>query len=161
MQGAAASCAAAYDRAHRLVDTTDIDPASPWGVWLDHAYIEVHRAQGLHALGRHQQNGRSGAGTGIRLMRQAAEGFAAAIDGLPVGFHRDRGVYLARQAAAHAGAREPEHAAEVATRALTIGTQTSSARIFTELARVDQNLAAWRSLPPVAAFHDALTGNAR
>jgi transcriptional regulator with XRE-family HTH domain len=157
----ATASAAGYDRAHHLIDSTDLDPTSAWGIWLDHAYVEVHRARSLAVLGRHHQDGHLGSSTGNTLMRQAAEGFATAITRLPVGYHRDRGVYLARQAAAHAGAREPEYAAEIATRALTVGTQTGSARILTELAQVDQDLSAWRSLPPVTAFHDALAGGGR
>ena len=70
-------------------------------------------------------------------------------------------MYLARQAAAYTGAHEPEQAAAVAMRALAIGTQTASARILTELAQVDQDLTAWRSLEPVAAFHNALANSAR
>ncbi|GIJ64669.1 helix-turn-helix domain-containing protein [Virgisporangium aurantiacum] len=158
------ACAAAYDRARHLIDTTDVDPTVEWGTWLDHAYIDVHQARSTAVLGRHHQDDQPSAGgsdAGIRLMRQAAEGFATAIGRLPAGYHRDRGVYLARQAAAHTGAREPEQAAAVAMRALTVGRQTSSARILNELVEVDQHLTPWRSLPPVAAFHEALTTNAR
>lgn len=161
LQADEAGCAAGYARAHHLVDATDVDPATPWGAWLDHAYIEVHRSRSLAVLGRHQQDGGAASPAGTRLLRQAADGFATAIGQLPVGYHRDRGVYLARQAAAYTGAREPEHAADVAMRALSVGAQTGSARILTELAQVDQDLAGWRSLPPVAAFHDALAGTAR
>jgi len=94
-------------------------------------------------------------------MRQAAEGFDSAIRRMPVGYHRDRGVYLARQAAAHIGTLEPERAAEVAMTALTVGTETGSARILAELKQVNQDLTQWRSLPPVAAFHDALVSSVR
>lgn len=161
LQRDAAASAAAYDRAHHLADAPGIDPGSPWGIWLDHAYVEVHRARSLSVLGRHHQNGETGPSAGTQLFRQAADGFAAAITRLPVGYHRDRGVYLARQAAAYTGAREPEQAADVAMRALSVGTQTSSARILAELTQVDQDLAPWRSLPSVATFHDALTGSIR
>ena len=159
----ASACTAAYDRAHHLVDTTNLDPTSPWGAWLDHAHIDLHRARSLATLGRAHQDGTSRSGThaGTALMRQAADSFATAIKRLPAGYHRDRGMYLARQAAAETGAREPEHAAEVAMQALTVGTQTGSARILTELGRVDRELAGWRSLPPVATFHDALAGSTR
>lgn len=159
-----AACSAAYDRARELIDTTDVDPTAEWGTWLDHTYIDVHQARSMAVLGRHHQDRQpsaTGSDAAIRLMRQAAEGFAAAIGRLPAGYHRDRGVYLARQAGAYTGAREPEQAAEVAIRALTIGRQTSSARTLSELAEVDQHLTPWRSLTTVAAFHEALTHLAR
>jgi hypothetical protein len=161
LQGDSTSCTSAYDRAHRLVDAHDVDPSSPWGAWLDHAYIEAHRARSFAALGRFHQDGRSRSDVATKLMRQAADGFDSAIRGMPVGYYRDRGVYLARQAAAHTGAHEPERAAEVAMKALTVGTETGSARILNELKRVDQDLAVWRSVAPVKAFHDALVGSVR
>jgi hypothetical protein len=51
-----------------------------------------------------------------------------------------------KERAAYTGAREPEQAAEVAIRALTIGRQTSSARILGEMVQVDQHLAPAKSL---------------
>ena len=60
----------------------------------------------------------------------AAAGFRAAIDRLRPGYHRDRGVYLARESVAYAGAGEPEHAAGLEMQALRIGTDTLSARIL-------------------------------
>lgn len=163
LQRNAATCAAAYDKAHHLIDTTDADPASPWGTWLDHAYIDVHHARSLTVMGRQDQAGATtnGSDRSIRLSRRAADTFATAIDRLPVAYHRDRGVYLARQAAAYTGANEPEQAAAVANRALAIGTQTASARILTELAQVDRDLTPWRSIESVAAFHNALADSTR
>ncbi|MFE9484631.1 DNA-binding protein [Streptomyces spororaveus] len=130
----------AYDQALELL-STDLDPSSPWGVWLDEPYIEVHRARSLAALGHHEQ---------------AAAGFHTAISRLPSGYTRDRGVYLAREAAAYAGAGEPEQAARVGLQALGVGASTQSARILTELTVLDANLTQWRTVPGVGDFHQAL-----
>ena len=68
------------------------------------------------------------------------------------------GVYLAREALAHAGAREPEQAAGVGMQAVAIAHDTQSGRVIDELARVGTGLAPWATLPAVAGFQDALTG---
>lgn len=132
----------AYEHALELHSTMDPDPNSPWGVWLDSAYIEVQRAHSLAVLGDHQG---------------AAKGFRQAISRLPAGYHRDRGVYLARQAVALAGAREVEQAVVVGLQALSIGEETGSARISRELARLDESFDQWRTVPSVIEFKDAMT----
>ncbi|MGH3922076.1 MAG: hypothetical protein ACRDTT_04260, partial [Pseudonocardiaceae bacterium] len=71
--------------------------------------------------------------------------------------HRDRGVYLARQAIAHAANHDPDQAVAVGHRALAVGRETGSARIFAELHRLDTSLAGWSDLAAVAQFHEALT----
>ncbi|MGA4844700.1 DNA-binding protein [Streptomyces sp. G45] len=134
----------AYDHAQELLHQMDPDPSSSWGVWLDDAYIDVHRARSLSALGDH---------------KAAAEGFRTAIDALPSGYHRDRGVYLAREALAYAGSREAEQAATVGLEALSIGNETGSARIMTELAQLDTDLQQWRTVPSVREFQDALNAS--
>ncbi|WP_204059616.1 hypothetical protein [Microbispora corallina] len=101
------------------------------------SYIEVHRARGLAALGDHEA---------------AATGFRTAITALPPGYHRDRGVYLARESTAYAGASEPEQAATVGAEALSIAAATGSARIMTELTRLDTQLERWQKVPAVAEF---------
>lgn len=50
-------------------------------------------------------------------------------------------MYLAREAAAYAGAGEADHAAGIGLQALAIGAETRSGRIFTELATVESRLA--------------------
>lgn len=117
-------------------------PAPQWGTFLDAAYIDVYRAQSLAVLGYHAA---------------AAAGFQAAISGLRPGFHRDRGVYLAREARARAAAGEHDHAAELALRALAVGAETGSARIFTELSSVRETLAGARDSAAVARFRAALS----
>lgn len=132
----------AYEHALSLHSSMDPDPSSPWGVWLDAAYIQVQRAHSLAVLGDH---------------RGAAEGFRSAISRLPAGYHRDRGVYLAREAVALAGAGEAEQAASVGLQALSIGMETGSARINRELAQLDDAMTQWRTVPSVAEFKDAMT----
>ncbi|MBW1597927.1 helix-turn-helix transcriptional regulator [Streptomyces sp. JJ38] len=141
LRGDALASARAYEHAHTLRESMDSDPDSPWGVWLDAAYIEVHRAHSLALLGDHQS---------------AAEGFRKAIAELPAGFHRDRGVYLAREAAALAGAGEAEQAAVLGQQALKIGIDTGSARITRSLGQLHNDLNQWRSVPSVAEFRDAM-----
>lgn len=113
--------------------------ATPWGVWLNEQYVEVHHAHGLEVMGKHAQ---------------AAEIFTNAIKALPAGYHRDRGVYLARAAVAHAGAGSPEEAAVVGLQALTVAKDTSSGRIVRELVHLDRTLVPWQRQPEVSAFRE-------
>ena len=131
----------AIDGAREMAGHLDGSP-SPWATWLDGAYIDVQRGRCLSALGDHAQ---------------AAIVFQQAIRDLPPSFRRDRGVYLAREALAHTGAREPEQAAGVGMQALAIAEATQSGRVIDELARVGTGLAPWAALPAVADFQDALT----
>jgi transcriptional regulator with XRE-family HTH domain len=130
----------AYDKAREMLGTMDADPSSPWGVWLDEPYIDVHRNRSLAALGEY---------------RQAAEGYEVAITKLPADFRRDRGVYLARAARAYAGAEDADHAADAGLQALSIGVETKSGRILTELAQLDEALSRSQS-PHVATFRQAM-----
>jgi tetratricopeptide (TPR) repeat protein len=131
----------ALDAARTIAADPDNED-SPWAVWLDEAYIDVQRGRCLSLLGSHQQ---------------AAGVFQAAIRGLPPSYHRDRGVYLAREAQAHAGARSPEEAASTAMLALDVAEGTGSGRIVTELATLDAQLEPWAKVPAVADFRAALT----
>jgi transcriptional regulator with XRE-family HTH domain/tetratricopeptide (TPR) repeat protein len=136
LRGDASESSRAIDQVRDVLDAVSQDP-SPWGVWLNEPYVEVHRAQGLEVLGQHDR---------------AAEAFATAIRSLPDGYHRDRGVYLAREAVAHAGGGNPEQAAGVGLQALAVAEDTGSGRIVSELARLDTVLARWKDLPEVAEF---------
>ncbi|MEU3774257.1 helix-turn-helix transcriptional regulator [Streptomyces sp. NPDC032472] len=128
----------AIDDVRNALDRVSSD-TTPWGVWLNEQYVDVHRAQGLEVLGKHAQ---------------AAEIFTNAIKALPEGYHRDRGVYLARAAVAHAGAGSPEEAATVGLQALTVAKDTGSGRIMRELARLDRTLVPWQRQPEVSAFRE-------
>ena len=131
----------ALDEATNLVAVPD-DGYATWATWLDEAYINVQRGRCLSVLG---SNG------------QAAKVFQQAIQNLPPSFRRDRGVYLAREAQAYAGADEPEHAAAAGIEALAIAEETRSGRIVHELAELDGCLSRWGQVPAIAAFRDALT----
>ncbi|MBN1173032.1 MAG: helix-turn-helix domain-containing protein [Micromonosporaceae bacterium] len=141
LQGELDACRRHYDQAHDLLDRI-VPDEQPWGQFFNHGYIDVQRAQSLAVLGRH---------------REAAAGFAAAITSLPAGFHRDQGVYLARQAVAHAGAADADQAAACGLRALAIGIETDSDRIMKMLVRLDSDAARWRrSVAGLGELHQAL-----
>ena len=142
LAGQRTACLRAIDGAREMAGRLDDNPGSPWATWLDGAYIDVQRGRCLSALGDHAK---------------AATVFQQAIRDLPPAFRRDRGVYLAREALAHAGAREPEQAAGVGMQAVAIARDTQSGRVIDELARVGTGLAPWATLPAVADFQDALT----
>ncbi|WP_106436159.1 helix-turn-helix domain-containing protein [Streptomyces sp. PsTaAH-124] len=139
LRGDADDSERAIDSVRNALDGIGSDP-TPWGVWLNASYVEVHRAQGLEALGKHDQ---------------AADAFADAIRLMPDDYHRDRGVYMARQAVALAGARDPERAATVGMHALTVAADTGSGRITNELARLDTALIPWQREAPVSEFRAA------
>ncbi|WP_239377513.1 helix-turn-helix domain-containing protein [Frankia sp. Cj5] len=140
LRGEKTTCLTLYDRAHDILDRAEPD-TDPWGQFFSPAYIEVQRAHSLAALGDYPA---------------AATSFRTAIDGLPSTFHRDRGVYLAREALAHAGAREPEQAATLGLHALMVGTQTHSGRIMTSLRSLHDAVAGWRTVPQVREFRQAM-----
>ncbi|MEU2670458.1 helix-turn-helix transcriptional regulator [Streptomyces sp. NPDC007164] len=129
----------AYDTALTLLGRADND--SVWGSWLDTAYIDTARARSLAALGDYEQ---------------AAVGFDNAIAGLPAAYRRDRGVYLARAARAHAGTGNVTLAARIGVQAVGIAAETGSARIFSQLDRLDAALAPAADEDDVAAFRAAL-----
>jgi hypothetical protein len=133
-------CLRAIDRAREIADSLEDD--SPWAAWLDTSYIEVQRARCLTTLGDH-------AG--------AADVFRQAIGTMAPTFRRDRGVYLAREALAHADDRDPEQAAGVGMQAVVIAQDTQSGRVTSELVLVGTRLAPWAAVPAVADFRDALT----
>ncbi|MFE8950071.1 helix-turn-helix domain-containing protein [Streptomyces sp. NPDC007856] len=138
LRGESTDSERAIDDVRNALDRVSSD-TTPWGVWLNEQYVEVHRAQGLEVLGKHAE---------------AAEVFTSAIETLPEGYHRDRGVYLARAAVAHAGAGSPEEAAAVGLQALTVAQDTGSGRIMRELVRLDRSLAPWQRQPEVSTFRE-------
>lgn len=145
LRGESAASERAIDEVRGSLDGIADDP-TPWGVWLNSSYVEIHRARSLQALGRHAR---------------AATAFAAAIRLLPDGYHRDRGVYLARQAVSLAAAGSPQHAAATGLRALTVAGETGSGRITTELARLDRSLVRWHPADEVAEFRAAFASTLR
>ncbi|MFF1916132.1 helix-turn-helix domain-containing protein [Streptomyces sp. NPDC058239] len=127
-----------YDEALLLLDRADRDGV--WGSWLDAAYIHTARARSLADLGYHEQ---------------AVTGFRDALEALPAGYRRDRGVYLARAARSHAGVGDIEQAAVVGLEAVQIAAETSSARIIDQLGLLDVTLAATPSTEGVREFRSA------
>ena len=135
-------CHQKFDQALELVTRSQHDQDAEPAPWCTEVYIEIQRATSWMRLGN--------PGRAIDLFeRQLAT--------LPTLYHRDRGVYLSRQACAHAANNDPEQAVAVGYKALAIGQQTGSARILTELHRLDAGLADWSDLAVVAQFHEALT----
>ncbi|MBK0372938.1 helix-turn-helix domain-containing protein [Streptomyces sp. RB110-1] len=129
----------AYDTALTLLGRADSDGV--WGSWLDAAYVNTARARSLAALGDYER---------------AAAGFDNAIAMLPPTYRRDRGVYLARAARAHAGTGNMPLAARIGAQAVGIAAETGSARIFHQLDRLDQALAPAAGEDDVAEFRASL-----
>ena len=130
-----------YERACELLRDSDADPDSMCGPWLNETSVALNRAWSLALRGDYHS---------------AAQSFQNAIADLPGERRSDRGVYLARAALAHAGDGQVEHAATLGLDALTIGLETRSGRILTELARLDDALTPWNTVPAVTDFRTAM-----
>ncbi len=134
LRGDKASCERSYAMAQDLTGRLEADPTCPWALFFDHSYIEVQRARSVTALGEY------GA---------AIESFQKAISCLPRGYRRDRGVYLAREAAVHMGRGHVEQASAVGLQAVAIGAETRSVRIIGELKHLDTTM---RRSPSSASY---------
>lgn len=119
--GDESACRRAFDTALDGIADLDEDPAFPYGLFLDEAYIAVQRARSFDALG---------------CYAQAVTELRDKISLLPSGYKRDRGVYLAWAAHAHLGNRELAETAEFGEQSLRIARETDSRRIVVELARL-------------------------
>lgn len=136
LEGAATETDRAYDLAHTAAAKPKGDATR--GRWLDGNYIEAQRGRSLVALGRYHA---------------AVDVFETAIATLPHGYRRDQGVYLARQALAHAGNHDGDAAATAGIEALQIAQETHSGRIATELSQLARVLP--RGATGIAGtFHD-------
>ncbi len=120
------------DEAAALVDR--VDDELPWGNACRRTpgYLEVQRATCYGRLG---------------LGREAGALWSQVLDTVPVTARRDRGVYMARQAAAAASAREPDLAVEIAREAATIAVETGSARMRRELRTLERTMRPWQDAP--------------
>jgi len=127
-----------YDVARAEISATELDPSLSWGSWLDHAYVDAQEARSLAAVGRHAES---------------VVGFDRAINALPEGYPRDRGVYLARAARANSSADEPEEAARLGVEALEVGMRMKSGRIEHELRSLLRQLDGVES-DPVVEFRE-------
>ncbi|MBZ4321133.1 hypothetical protein [Streptomyces huiliensis] len=113
---------AKFDEALALASQPDAGPAS--GVDTSYCtpeYVEIQRATCRSGLGEPEK---------------AIAAFQAQLAGLPPIYRNDRGVYLARLARAYTCAGEHGQAVGTATQALTIASQTGSARTMAELTAV-------------------------
>jgi transcriptional regulator with XRE-family HTH domain len=133
---------AAIEAAARQAVLPDEDPSVPWAPWLGPRYVAVHEARCASALGRHDR---------------AAQIYAEAVSGIPDRMCRDRGVYVARMALAHAAAGELDAAAAAGLDALSVARATRSGRIVLELRRLDSAIARHRTRDTVM-LREALVG---
>jgi tetratricopeptide (TPR) repeat protein len=139
------ACNNLFDGALELIALAEHDQDPGPGRWCTAAHVEIQRATCWLRLKRPQR---------------AIDLFEHQLAALPARYYRDRGVYLSRQAIAHAANRDPEQAVAVGHKALAISRETGSARILTELHRLETSLADWSDLAVVAQFHEALTAAA-
>jgi transcriptional regulator with XRE-family HTH domain len=132
-------CRRSYERASDLLV---LEPSIPsrWAAWLDHSYIAVHSAHSMTSLGE---------------CTAAIEEYGAALNALGPAFRRDRGVYLARQALAYAGAHDAQSAGAAGLAALEISTETQSGRILVDLTKLATALSRQRT-GSAGEFHSAL-----
>jgi tetratricopeptide (TPR) repeat protein len=150
LQGDKAACQRSYDRAYELLAREENDPDTSYGLALNEAYIDVHRAHSLAIVGDYVP---------------AFEAYHHAISALPSNYHRDRGVYLVRKAVAHADAAASERgdvsenayeAASAGIQSLAIGAETNSVRIVTGLVTLTGKLKPWHAVPRVKEFREAM-----
>ncbi len=141
INGDRAAAQRSYDRARELLDASDNDPDSPGGHWLNEDRLTLSQAHSWTYLGEY---------------RRAVESFQAAITAVPNRLRLSRGAYLARAALANAGDHEVENAATMGMQALGIAADTKSGRILTDLIRLDDTLARWKTTPAVADFRVAV-----
>lgn len=93
----------------------------------------------------------------VQLARPVNRGFADH-DHLHLHLRRERGVHLARQSVARAGAGDPAGAGDVGIRAARIAGLTGSGRIATDLRRLDRTMRRrWPSHSATDEVHHALT----
>ena len=85
----------------------------------------------------------------------AIDEYGAALNALGPAFRRDRGVYLARQALAYAGAHDAQAAGTAGLAALQIATETQSGRILVDLTKLATALSRQRT-GSAGEFHSAL-----
>ncbi|MFD7649201.1 Twin-arginine translocation pathway signal [Streptomyces albidoflavus] len=111
-----------------------VDDELPWGNACRRTpgYLEVQRATCYGRLG---------------LGAEASALWTQVLDHVPMTARRDRGVYLARHAAAAAKAEEPEHAFEIGREAAQIAVETGSARMRRELTALERVMRPWHDAP--------------
>jgi tetratricopeptide (TPR) repeat protein len=136
------ACHNLFDQALELVGLAEREQDPSPGRYCSEIYIELQRANCWLDLGH---------------PLRAIDLFERQLAILPVLYYTDRGIHLSRQAIAHAANQDPEQAVAVGHKALAISRETGSARILTELHRLDTSLADWSDLAVVTKFHETLT----
>ncbi|MBL6280390.1 XRE family transcriptional regulator [Micromonospora fiedleri] len=131
----------AVDDAQHLAATTGAD-AHGLGSFCTTAYVSAQEGDGWLRLGHPR--------TAIRCFNRALKEW-------PESYQRERGRYLARAAAAHAAANEPEQAADAALAALNLARLTGSTRTHRQIKAVSHQLTAFSTEPAVQRFQAALT----
>ncbi|MFG3135429.1 Twin-arginine translocation pathway signal [Streptomyces sp. NPDC048211] len=111
-----------------------VDDDLPWGNACRRTpgYLEVQRATCYGRLG---------------LGAEAGALWSQVLGVVPETARRDRGVYMARQATAAAGAGDPDQAVDIARGVATIAVETRSARMRRELATLEQAMRPWQDAP--------------
>ncbi|WP_433530132.1 helix-turn-helix domain-containing protein [Micromonospora sp. CA-263727] len=140
VDGDIAAFRAAVDDAQHLAATTGEDDHG-LGSFCTTAYVSAQEGEGWLRLGR---------------PRTAIGCFDRALKEWPEPYQRERGRYLARAAAAHAAANEPEQAADAALAALNLARLTRSTRIHRQINAVSHQLTAFSAEPAVQRFQTAL-----
>ncbi|MEU5162005.1 Twin-arginine translocation pathway signal [Streptomyces sp. NPDC020875] len=128
------------DEASRVVE--DVDPSVSWGA--------VHRNAHFFEVQRATCYGRMG------LFEEARRMWGEVNAVMPPTARRDTGVYLARQAVAHAATGEPEHAVTLAAVSAKIAAETGSARHRGELDTLRTDMSRWRHDPVGERLEQAL-----
>jgi len=143
LDGAAADCHRALDRAHALAADPDDpgDASSGHGSFCTPAYLEMQRGACWLTLGQPAK--------AITLL-------GTAIESLPSVYRRDRGAALSRQAAAFAAVGEPAEAATAALKALEIARDSGSGRILRMILPLSAALEPHSHLDQVALLRAAL-----
>jgi transcriptional regulator with XRE-family HTH domain len=131
----------AIEQAKELVNTAPVPGDGERAHWCTPDYVVVHEAAGYMRL---------------REPTRAVVIYESGLRHWPNEFRRDQGLYYSRLARAYAAAREPERAVESGRMALTIGTQTRSGRILSELKDLSRSFDTWKQMPTVVTFAEEL-----
>ena len=135
----------AIDTARDL--TEPIDPQqTDLGSFCTPAYVQAHEGEAWLRLGE---------------PARAVACFDAAIAEWPASYSRDRGLCLARAAAAHLSSDDPERAAHTAREALAVAATTRSARIRREVERLTTDAARLPDQAALRSLLDTLAGTGR
>ena len=141
LTGDLAHCRAKVEDAKALVNSVDHAKEPSWLYWFNEAGPALTAGVCFDHIGRPDL---------------ALPEFSAALQALPPKQKRDRGEFLAREAAAHASAGDPEQATSVAGEALQLVSETGSARNLRLLRGVATRLSKWMDLSPVRDFTEQL-----